>query len=65
MKKIGIIVFGLMLFSCSSPTEENMEKEAMQEELNMETKKQLEEVEEANVELEKLDGELDSLLNTI
>lgn len=48
------------LVACSNEKEEDVNQP-----INEEVKKELKEVEDLNVELEKIDGEIDSLLNTL
>ena len=69
MKKVLILgLIALVTVACSSQTEDAESTENTIEigtELSEDDIKQLEEDQSTNVELEKLDGELDSLLNTL
>lgn len=69
MKKT-FVLFGMLaaLAACGSGAESGTEAEAateMSEPITEEEKTELKEAQDANVELEKLDGEVDSLLNTL
>ena len=66
MKKVLIMLAcAASLAACSS--EESTEEQATptEETISEEDKSELKEAQDANVELEKLDGEVDSLLNTL
>lgn len=62
MKKIRLLLVISVLISCQSCSENEDEKTT---DITSETTKELEEVQETNVELETMDGELDSLINLI
>ena len=58
-----LLVFALaFLTACGSSTEKEVDKNL---EVTSETSKKIEEVQDVNVELEAIDGELDSLLTQI
>lgn len=63
-KALGLIMTGF-LFACSSPAESEDVKDPIAEEISTETQDEVKKATDANVELEKLDGELDSLMNTL
>lgn len=56
-----IFMFGGLVACGSSESEEEQSKE----EVKTETIEKLKEVQDLNVDLEKIDGELDSLINTL
>jgi hypothetical protein len=61
MKKIMLIVAIGTLIACGSPEKEI----ALTDETTAETTEKIGEAQGANVELEEIDGELDSLMNAI
>lgn len=65
MKKIMMILAVGVLAACGSPAESETAKETTTDELTTETQDEVKKAADANVELEKLDGELDSLMNTL
>lgn len=62
MKKLALIFAVVMLTACGK-SNENVDDENM--EVTTETSNDIEEVQDLNVELEEIDGELDSLLTKI
>ncbi|MES2800652.1 MAG: hypothetical protein V4638_11590 [Bacteroidota bacterium] len=62
MKKSIFILSVLFLTSCGS-TDAN--EEGTQEKVKTETSEKLKEAQDVNTELEEIDGELDSLLNSL
>lgn len=61
MKQLMLIAALFTVVSCGSDKEDPDPKDAVTDK----TEKKLEKVQEDNVELEQLDGELDSMLNEI
>lgn len=59
-KPIVMFVFLAVLASCGQEKEEDPTQPVTDE-----VKKELKEAEDLNVELEKIDGEIDSLMNTL
>lgn len=60
--KIQLLLFStLILSSCNSTAEPEIKEGPITEE----TSKKITKIQDANVELEKLEGEVDSLLNTL
>lgn len=62
MKHLLLIFAVVFLTACGSSTEKEVDENM---EVTSETSKKIEEVQEVNVELEEIDGELDSLLTKI
>ena len=62
MKQI-LLIFAVVLFAACGPSTKEEVDENM--EVTSETTEKIEEVQEVNVELEAIDGELDSLLTQI
>lgn len=62
MKKLMIIFAAGILGACGSSTEEEVGEKV---EVTAETTEKVEKAQDANVELELIDGELDSLIITI
>lgn len=66
MKKKLIIIIALgTLVACGSSTDGDKAEEEVNKNLKTETRDEVKKVEDANVELEQLDGELDSIMNTL
>ncbi|MEY3237786.1 MAG: hypothetical protein RI883_1887 [Bacteroidota bacterium] len=61
MKIQTLLIISLILCSCSSSTDSETKEGPVTEE----TSKKIIQVQDANVELEKLEGDVDSLLNTL
>lgn len=62
MKKLMLIFVTGVLVACGSSTEN---EDGTQKEVSEETAEKVKEAQDANVELELIDGELDSLIVTI
>lgn len=70
MKKVMMILAVGVLTACGSPAESeeattDATTETSTEEISTETQEEIKNAADANVELEKIDGELDSLMNTL
>lgn len=68
MKKIMFLFVTSVLFSCGSPEKDNelsSDPDAPKEEATAESKEKLKKVQDLNVEIEEIDGELDSLINAL
>lgn len=61
MKVKTLIIVGLILSACAGPTESEINEGPV----TTETTEKIKVVQDANVELEEIDGELDSLLNEL
>lgn len=61
MKQLMFLAALFLVVSCGSDSEEANPKDEVTEK----TEKELDKVQEDNVELEEIDGELDSILNEI
>lgn len=61
MKIQTLLIISLILCSCSSSTESEIKEGPVTEQ----TSKKITQIQDANVELEKLEGDVDSLLNTL
>ena len=62
MQKLMIFLIVGLMAACSSSTGENDESE---KEVTPETTEKIKKVQDENIELEEIDGELDSLLTTL
>lgn len=68
MKKMIFLFMTCILFSCGSQDEGadvSDSKDAPKEEIKPESSEKLKKVQDMNVELEEVDGELDSIINSI
>lgn len=68
MKKMIFLFTTCVLFSCGSQDEDAGaidSKDAPKEEIKPESSEKLKKVQDINVEIEEVDGELDSLINSL
>lgn len=70
MKKIMMVLAVGAMTACGSPAESeetttDANTETTTEEISTETQEEVKKAADANVELEQIDGELDSLMNTL